>query len=164
MHRRNKGFTLIELLVVIAIIGILSSVVLASLNSAREKSRDAKRVSDIKQMQLALELYYDSNGQYPVDVASLSPDYIPQDPVDPLDDVAYHYQAYTANDVTVAGNECAAGSTCTSYHLGADLEADTHSALDADSDIDGSQVLGAGDDHACTDATDTNRYCYDLKP
>ena len=63
--KRKKGFTLIELLVVIAIIGILSSVVLASLNSARSKSRDAKRVSDVKQLQLALELYFDSFGDYP---------------------------------------------------------------------------------------------------
>jgi len=65
-HTHNKaGFTLIELLVVIAIIGILSSVVLASLNSARTKSRDARRLSDMKQVQLALELYYDSNNAYP---------------------------------------------------------------------------------------------------
>jgi type II secretion system protein G len=61
----GRGFTLIELLVVIAIIGVLSSVILASLNKAREKARDAKRQSDIGQMQLALELYYDSNGSYP---------------------------------------------------------------------------------------------------
>lgn len=62
---KNKGFTLIELLVVIAIIGILSSVVLASLNSARAKARDARRISDLKQISLALELYYDSNRSYP---------------------------------------------------------------------------------------------------
>lgn len=161
MHR-NKGFTLIELLVVIAIIGILSSVVLASLNSAREKSRDAKRVSDIKQVQLALELYYDANGQYPVAITSLSPDYIPSDPVDPLDDTAYNYQGYTASDVTVSGNECASGETCISYHLGADLEADSHSALDADADVAGSQITGA-DTNGC-DGTTTTRYCYDLKP
>lgn len=60
-----KGFTLIELLVVIAIIGLLSSVVLASLNTARMKSRDAKRLSDMHQMQIALELYYNSFGRYP---------------------------------------------------------------------------------------------------
>lgn len=65
-HVKNRGFTLIELLVVIAIIGILSSVVLASLNSARAKARDARRYSDLNQVQLALELYYDSNGSYPV--------------------------------------------------------------------------------------------------
>lgn len=46
----------------IAIIGILSSVVLASLNSARTKARDARRSADIKQVQTALELYYDGNG------------------------------------------------------------------------------------------------------
>src|SRR5665648_71072 len=60
-----RGFTLIELLVVIAIIGLLSSVVLASLNTARMKSRDARRLSDIHQIQIALELYYNSFGRYP---------------------------------------------------------------------------------------------------
>lgn len=63
--RYNTGFTLIELLVVIAIIGLLSSVVLASLNTAREKSRDARRLADIRQLQIALEFYYDENGAYP---------------------------------------------------------------------------------------------------
>lgn len=73
-HDRNarKGFTLIELLVVIAIIGILSSVVLASLNSARKKGRDARRVADLKQLQLALELSYDSTGSYPTGDGSAS--------------------------------------------------------------------------------------------
>ncbi|MFA5830821.1 MAG: type II secretion system protein [Candidatus Paceibacterota bacterium] len=63
--KKQKGFTLIELLVVIAIIAILSTVVMAGLNSARLKGRDAKRLSDIKQVQAALELYYDSNSGYP---------------------------------------------------------------------------------------------------
>lgn len=61
--RKNKGFTLIELLVVIAIIGLLATLAVVALNNARQKSRDAKRVSDIKQIQTALELYYnDANG------------------------------------------------------------------------------------------------------
>ena len=64
MKIRN-GFTLIELLVVIAIIGMLSSVVLVSLGPARAKSRDSKRFSDLNQLQLAVELYYDKYGSYP---------------------------------------------------------------------------------------------------
>jgi type II secretion system protein G len=63
--RRERGFTLIELLVVIAIIGLLSSVVLASLNSARIKARDARRLSDLKSIETALELYYGDNNAYP---------------------------------------------------------------------------------------------------
>jgi len=62
----STGFTLIELLVVIAIIGVLSSVVLASLNSARAKSRDAVRLATIAEIVKALEMYYDKNGKYPI--------------------------------------------------------------------------------------------------
>lgn len=58
----RRGFTLIELLVVIAIIGILSSVVLASLNTARSKGTDAKIQSEIRSIQVNAEIYYDNNG------------------------------------------------------------------------------------------------------
>lgn len=64
--KKNNGFTLIELLVVIAIIGVLASVVLVSLNSARTKARVARSLTDLKQLQTALELYYDANGSYPL--------------------------------------------------------------------------------------------------
>jgi type II secretion system protein G len=65
--QKNKpsGFTLIELLVVISIIGLLASVVLVSLNTARTKARDAKRIADLSQIRTALELYFDANGFYP---------------------------------------------------------------------------------------------------
>jgi len=64
--KNKKGFTLIELLVVIAIIGLLSTLAVVALNSARQKSRDSKRVADIKQIQTALELFFaDSVNGYP---------------------------------------------------------------------------------------------------
>lgn len=65
MSGSRRGFTLIELLVVIAIIGLLSSVVLSSLNAARVKARDASRMAALRQISLALELYYDKYGYYP---------------------------------------------------------------------------------------------------
>ena len=65
MKNNKQGFTLIELLVVIAIIGLLSTLSIVALNSARARSRDARRVSDIKQIQTALEMYYNAANQYP---------------------------------------------------------------------------------------------------
>ncbi len=65
MIPRKSGFTLIEILVVIAIIGILATVVLVSVNSARKKSRDARRVADLRQIRIALEVFYDDHGYYP---------------------------------------------------------------------------------------------------
>ncbi len=64
-YKGKEGFTLIELLVVIGIIGLLSSVVLASVAPAREKARDARRLSDMNQIKNALELYYAENKMFP---------------------------------------------------------------------------------------------------
>lgn len=67
MNRSNKGFTLIELLVVIAIIGILSSIVLASLNTARGKGADAAIKGNLEGIRVQAEMLYDTNGGYGVD-------------------------------------------------------------------------------------------------
>lgn len=70
---KQKGFTLIELLVVISIIGLLSSVVLATLNTTRIKARDARRIAALKEIQKAIELYAsDHDGDYPGYVAPSS--------------------------------------------------------------------------------------------
>jgi len=68
----KKGFTLIELLVVIAIIGLLSTLAVVALGSARVKARDSKRLSDLKQTQTALELYYTDNSAYPIAAAAVT--------------------------------------------------------------------------------------------
>jgi len=70
---KQKGFTLIELLVVIVIIGILATLATVTLSSARQKARDARRVSDVKQVQTALELYYNDAGAYPSVLTAASP-------------------------------------------------------------------------------------------
>ncbi len=122
---RHGGFTLIELLVVIAIIGILSSVVLASLNTARLKARDARRISDVGQLQLALAVYYDAHSNtYPVALSSLVPTYIAKLPTDPLSSTNYTYA--TLGTCTV--------SSGTAYHLGTSLEDITSSSLVGDAD------------------------------
>ncbi len=118
---KQKGFTLIELLVVIAIIGILSSVVLASMNTARKKSRDARRQQDLKSMQVALELMFDANNTYPVtttgtevvvsstQITSAYMTTIPKDPSAPASPAATDRQYWYAG-------------TATTYCLGALLE------------------------------------------
>ena len=65
LHKNPKGFTLVELLVVIAIIALLSSVALIAFISARQKSRDVKRLGDMTQMNTALELFFAANKGYP---------------------------------------------------------------------------------------------------
>lgn len=146
----KKGFTLIELLVVIAIIGVLASIVLASLDSSRKKGRDARRLSGIKQIQLALEVYYDQNNAFPPNNTSTTfdptllttPGYIPVVPVDPSTGVAYRYTAYNSG--------AASGVPCVSYHLGATLESANHSALSQDSDINSTRAPLLGNYSICT--------------
>ncbi|NMB47998.1 type II secretion system protein [Candidatus Kuenenbacteria bacterium] len=62
---KNKAFTLIELLVAIAIIGLLATLVTFAIQNAGKKSRDTRRLSDLKQINTALQLYYDTYKTYP---------------------------------------------------------------------------------------------------
>ncbi len=131
IQNTRKGFTLIELLVVIAIIGMLSSVILASLNSARAKARDARRLADIKQIHLALEMFMNDNGHYPGPTESVPPEgekigiggyidtalatYLPSIPNDPLYDIdsSVYFYSYDPQHCTdaIAGSCACDGTT-----------------------------------------------------
>ncbi len=67
---KKQGFSLIELLVVVAIMGLLAAMSIISLNTARARARDARRLSDVKQIQTALEMYFADINNYPTTPAA----------------------------------------------------------------------------------------------
>jgi prepilin-type N-terminal cleavage/methylation domain-containing protein len=110
----KKGFTLIEIVVVIAIMGILTVIIIPSLNSARSRNRDMERVADIGTIQLGLLNYYAKYGSYPTELDPASTtinQYIVESAfVDP-DGSFYDYVSLKRS-----------GTKCTYFHLGATLE------------------------------------------
>jgi len=132
---RKKGFTLIELLVVIAIIALLATIAVIALGQSRIRARDARRLSDIKQMQTALALYMQEAGSYPNDLASNTIAYsgnvymsvIPTPPTP--DDGCTGSAAYTYTVQALGGNSN--GSYTLRYCLGAavgDITSGLHTA------------------------------------
>ena len=121
----RNGFTLIELLVVIAIIGVLASIVIAALSSSRVSARDAERVSDIRQIRYALELYRSDFNAYPSCLIAggscttvlQNAKYMSAVPKDPLTGLSYSYAGLGS------------GAICSSYHLGSSLEDKHNKAL-----------------------------------
>lgn len=185
------GFTLLELLVVIAIIGILASMILASLTNARRNARDIRRVSDVKQIGLALQLYLEGVGlgQYPVgnNTTCTAP------PGALAVDDNYGLQVLVANNyIASIPRDPSNLATCyryisgqingrrTTYHLAIILEDSAHIALSGDDDCSsdgtntpncaaGSTWVGtASNGNDSTDcvavtAAGTDR-CYDMRP
>lgn len=143
----RKGFTLIEMLIVIVIVGILSSLVLVGLGPVQRQGRDARRLSDLKQTQTALELFYAKKGVYPptsdwstlkstIADANIGVKSLPNDPSEPAR--SYHY-----------------GSDGSSYVLGAELEDENNPNLK--DDVDGT-VNGVN----CADDGDVAMYCIEF--
>jgi prepilin-type N-terminal cleavage/methylation domain-containing protein len=130
----SAGFTLVELLLVISIISLLSSIVVSSLNATRSKARDARRLTDLRQIQVALQLYaVDNNGQSApgcYDSAAvgasfwpgiLSSAYIASMPIDPINTSGQYSYVYCTS-VVKTGNCTWTNGTNSNYILLARLE------------------------------------------
>ncbi|NDB58411.1 prepilin-type N-terminal cleavage/methylation domain-containing protein [bacterium] len=160
----KRGFSIIELLVVIAIIAILTAIITSNFATSKSKSRDAKRVSDIAQIQLALEMAFDKCNAYPQGITVSS--------VIPLDPVSGTFctkpgsnSNYTLGDfISVVPKESATqlytyakNSTApfVDYVLRAKLENDSSVLID---DIDGT-VFGTD----CSDSANGYYYCVQPK-
>lgn len=149
--KADKGFTLIELLVVVGIIGVVTGIVMSSINNAKAKGRDAKRIADISVIQLALERYYDdtANKKYPTSLNSLDSSVPKTDP----SGNNYSYKALTGDN-----NAACSATACQSYHLGTTLEL-YNGILSDDADLNS----GVSGDFNGTDNT-TSTFIYDVIP
>ncbi len=129
------------------------------------KSHDARRIADVKQIQLALELYFDEHGSYPSNLKLLVPKFLDRLPTDVSDAMPYAYTPHIANGMY------------TGYHLGASLEEKNHAGLQSDADCNSktgthcksyknsfiqSGAFNGSDAGGCR--AEANRYCYDLVP
>ncbi|MEI7480188.1 MAG: prepilin-type N-terminal cleavage/methylation domain-containing protein [bacterium] len=171
--KNKKGFTLIEMMTVLAIIGILTSIVIVSLDKVRSQSRDKKRVGDIKSLQLALENYYNRNSHYPNTLNDLvAPGILPALPVDPSTNSTSSYLYTLVKKYSVAKGGY---GSCNYYHLAIPMENNMAEYLDSDADVDSKNgtvaeggyftctsagILGS-DSSNCSSASATS-HCYDV--
>lgn len=123
LRNQNGGFTIVELLVVIVVIAILVALTLPNLFGLQRRARDDDRKNDLKNVQQALETYYNDNTVYPSALAGLVPDYIAEIPTDPQG-ATYTYESAPTGCTTA----------CSSYALKANLENDNDPSADANGD------------------------------
>ena len=135
-RRPCSGHLEIILGVIIAIIGVLATLLLLQLGTARAKARDAKRITDINGLRTAIEIYYDDNGgKYPTAVSdALLGKYISSGkvPTDPVTAVGYPYAYNTGG-----------GSNPVKYHLWTELETKNTAALAGDGDMNSTGWTGS---------------------
>ncbi len=163
----SKAFTLIELLVVIAIIAILAAIAMVAFGIVSRNGRDAKRLTDLRIIQGALEQYYADQGVYPLDIngelaggcalksdqgaqidgctsasnnTSTTKTYYNKLPKDPSGG-SYTYQSFE----TRTGTECSTANECISYCLYTTMEGTTQTASDNQTNEIESDLCGSSD-------------------
>ena len=159
---KKKGFTLIELLVVVAIIAVLATVVIAAIGTPRGDSRNSARLSQVREVEKALELYFNQFGRYPDTLNDLvTSGAMSEFPNVPEANTGQSALAYVPLGTTV----------CDSYHLGVILETTTSGqrALNNDEDrAPGTGCTAAEDFHgaseSCTGTSPSEERCYDVGP
>ncbi|MFH0755070.1 MAG: type II secretion system protein [bacterium] len=113
VFKKKYGYTLIEIVIVIAIMGVLSIIIYSSFDVSKAQSRDQKRVTDIKSLQIALEQYFRIYGIYPTSINTLVPNYISSIPTDSNNNYENNYFPIT---------KTSGSSNCISYQLWAKFE------------------------------------------
>jgi hypothetical protein len=98
---KKATYIFVGILGILVIPAVLLSTVFLSLDSAKEKARDARREADIRRIQSGLEIYYTEYGNYPSSLNELSPQYLPEVPVDPKTSAPYQYQKQGESDYQV---------------------------------------------------------------
>lgn len=150
------GFTLIELLMVIAIIGLLSSIVLSSLNTSRQKARDVARIRTLNETQTALQLFATAKGYYPHILNELTTGTVKY--IGSIDsNIIYVPLKYS----DTALSACPSPMVCDSYHLGIVLERQDNPALRVDTDA---IHTFKGSSKDCGQANTGPEKCYDIEP
>ena len=153
---KKSGFTLVELMVVVAIIAILTAIITTNFATSKSRARDAKRISDIAQLQLTLELVFDRCNKYPPMQAPPSPPLSLTAVICQKNGVNYSLSSFISVIPTGNGTSYLYLSTDYDYLLKAVLENSGNSVLT--DDLDGAPGFGTFGNYC-----DDPRYCVQPK-
>ena len=150
----QKGFTLVEMLVVIAIIAILASIFLVGLQGFRGSAYDARRLSDVTNIQSKLELYYNQHGSYPATLQDTGLGSLPKDPTfSGTTGSGYYYCVNPSGQSYIVGAKLSASNSATKNSI----RATTDCGSNVPQSDGGSGTLNCGSDKSPTEAVD--QYC-----